>query len=373
MLKFLEAVLILSGMIIGVGMFSIPFSFVQAGFWLGTAELVVLSAVMAIFHLLYGEVILGTEGFHRLPGYVRTYLGKWAVAIAWLSASFGIFGTLLVYLIVGSIFLASALGHFGLSAQDWMFAVLIALLGAGITFFSLKKEALINGVLTAVLVGFIIFLSLNLLPKVNFDNLGGVNFSEAFFPYGILLFALSGGVAIPDLVTLLGKNRSRVRLAIIIGTLVPAAVYFIFSLAVVGISGAETSEEAISGLMGLNGDVIIFWGSIIGLMAVFTSFIVLEKSFQALLKLDLGLPKFISWLIASFGALLFYFLGFKDFIAVIGIIGALAVGADSALILAMHKRAAFGKEFRLPLLSLIWRVSLYALILAGVLYELFAG
>ena len=40
---FFEAVLMLAGMIIGVGMFAIPFSFAAAGFWLGAAELAVLA------------------------------------------------------------------------------------------------------------------------------------------------------------------------------------------------------------------------------------------------------------------------------------------------------------------------------------------
>ena len=370
MIKFVEAVLILSGMIIGVGMFGIPFSFVRAGFWLGTLELLVLSAAIVLFHLLYGEIVLKTGELHRLPGYIRIHLGPRFAGLAWVSAIFGILGTLLVYIIVGSLFLKSALGYFDVAASELTLAAFLASAGAVVTIFPLKREAFINGILTAFLIVFIIFFGVYLFPKINPENISGFNLGAAPLPYGVLLFALSGGVVIPDLITLLGRDKKRSRLAIVLGTLIPAALYFLFALAVVGVSGAATSQEAIAGLKGIAGAKIILFGSVAGLLAVFTSFIVLAKSFQALLTLDFGLPGFFSWLIASFGGLFLYFFGFKDFIAVIGAIGAVAVGADSALIIAAHKRAALGKEFRLPFWSLVWRISLYALILTGVIYEL---
>ena len=107
MIRFLEGVFVLSGMIIGVGMFAIPFSFAAAGFWLGAAELVVLTCIVVILHLLYGEIVLATPEFHRMPGYVRVYLGRRAETVSWASTIFGITGTLLAYLIAGSLFLHS--------------------------------------------------------------------------------------------------------------------------------------------------------------------------------------------------------------------------------------------------------------------------
>ena len=74
MSKEIQAVLMLSGMIIGVGMFAIPFSFSTAGFWLGTLELCVLALAILAVHLCYAEVVLHTNERHRLPGYVRRYM-----------------------------------------------------------------------------------------------------------------------------------------------------------------------------------------------------------------------------------------------------------------------------------------------------------
>src|SRR3989338_1379551 len=234
-MKFLEAVLILSGMIIGVGMFGIPFSFVSVGFWLGALELLVIAGAMTWLHLLYGEVVLKTPQPHRLPGYVRTHLGKHTAWISWASAFFGILGSLLAYIVVGSIFLHAVFQNVWGSSSEFFWAVAVAVLGAIVTLFPLKREAFINGVLTTLLIVFIVVLTLFLFPNVEVKNFSGFKPQNVFVPYGVFLFALAGGVVIPDLITVLGKDRGRARWAIIVGTLVPAILYFLFAFAVVGV------------------------------------------------------------------------------------------------------------------------------------------
>ena len=181
-MKFIEAVLILSGMIIGAGMFAIPFSFARAGFFVGLVELVALTGVVVVLHRAYGDVVLATASSHRLPGYVRMYLGRRFAAVAHLSAFFGISGTLLAYVVLGGHFLHSLVQS--VSATTWTFVFLTA--GALITFLPRRREALINGALTAALIVFIFGLSIWLIPRVDTNNFSGINLDEAFAPYGVL-------------------------------------------------------------------------------------------------------------------------------------------------------------------------------------------
>lgn len=370
MMKFFGAVLILSGMIIGVGMFGIPFSFVKAGFWLGAAELLILSGVVLVFHLLYGEIVLKTPEKHRLPGYIKIYLGGTAARFAWASALFGITGTLLAYLVLGSVFLRNIFMALPEISEFW-WALILASAGGAVTFFSLKKEALINGVVTLLLVFLILFLSFLLLPQVKSANLQGLDFKNVFLPYGVLLFALSGGVVIPDLVTFLGGGQGRVRAAIGLGTLLPAILYFLFALAVVGVLGSQVSPEAIQSLAGVGIPNLVLAGSLIGFLAVFTSLLVLSSSFQALLELDLKLPKRLAWLLGSLLPLAFYFLGFKNFIAIIGAVGAIAVGVDSALIVASYLRLKKKEGYDLGWFSYLWSWGIYTMIVVGAVYYIY--
>ena len=274
----------LSGMIIGVGMFAIPYSFASAGFWLGATELVILAGVVTLLHLLYLWLVMATPASHRLPGYITLYLGSRAGAVAWFSALFGISGTLLAYVLLGSQFLSSILSPILGNGGATSFAIVIVGVGSLITLYPLKKGALINGILTAVLVVFIVTLAAALMPHVETANLEGFDPSRAFVPYGVLLFALSGAVVIPDVIAIINRDRRKAARVIILGTLVPALIYGLFAVAIVGVFGRAVAPDTISGLGRFGGGIVVL-GGIIGFLAVFTSYLALNSSFQELLRL----------------------------------------------------------------------------------------
>jgi len=370
-MKLLQAILILSGMIIGVGMFGIPFSFMQAGFWLGMLELVIIAGVVTALHLLYGEIVLHTGPLHRLPGYIKVHLGDRASLIAWGSALFGIIGTLLAYIVLGSLFLGHLLAAVGIDGTGIAVWVMVTS-GAAITFIPLKRGVLINGALTAVLIGLLVFLVIELAPGIRPEKLEGFFPAQFFAPYGVLLFALSGGVVIPDLITFLGKERHRARRAIALGTLIPAALYGVFALAVVGVAGTGVSEDAIQGLLPFAGSRVVLLGNLIGFLAVFTSYIVLGASFQALLRIDFRLPRLSAWFAASAAPLLLYLLGFNSFLPIIGAVGAGAVGVDGTLLVIAYHRMQQERGVRRALPGLVGEIVLAVTILAGVGYTLYS-
>ncbi len=346
-MPFIEAVLTLAGMIIGVGMFAIPFSFVRAGFWLGAAELALLALVVLWFHLLYGDIVLATPSFHRMPGYIRMYLGRRAAVLSWFSTMLGSFGALLAYLAAGALFLHTIAAPVFPDATMFFWASALAVAGAVVNFFSLKKASAINAVLSFLLIAFIILLSAWLLPRISLDRLSPPQWTNLFVPYGVLLFALTGGSVIPDVITLLGRRRAASRAAIAAGSLMPAALYFLFALAVVGVAGAGTSEEAIAGLGRAVGPGIAWWGSIIGLLAVFTSLVALAENMGALFRLDLGVPDLAAWAMIAGVPYLLYLGGLQNFIVIISIVGVLGFGIDALLIVLAHRvlrRGACGRR-----------------------------
>lgn len=370
MIKFIEAVLIFSGMIIGVGMFAIPFSFVQSGFLLGMIELAILTGVVMLLHILYGELVVEIPQFHRMPGYMLSYLGKRASYLAWFSAIFGIVGALLAYTVVDGLFLHNTFRALLPGIGEFHWALFSVAAGAVLTSFSLKKEALIGGFLAILEIGIIVFLSVSLLPYFEVMNLGGGFHAENILvPYGVLLFSLSGGVIIPDIVEILGRRRKTVRLAILVGTFIPALLYAFFAFAVVGAAGGAVSEEALRSLIPIVGEKIVIIGSIAGFLAVFTSFIALNLSFQALLRLDFGLGKILSWFIASSAPLFLYLLGFHAFISIIAILGAIGIGVDSTLILLSYRRLEKLRGVPPSFFSYAWKCALFVLIVSGIFYE----
>lgn len=356
-------------MIIGVGMFAIPFSFVQSGFLPGAIELIVLSCAVTMLHLLYGEIVLATPEFHRMPGYIRAYLGRGATKISWASTLFGTIGTLLAYLVVGSLFVQTVFGPVGAGTHINIFAIGLVCIVGLITFFPLKKESAINSVLTVFEIAFIALLSLLLLPNISLPNFSAMRARDLFAPYGVLLFALSGAGVIPDVVTVLGRNKKMVRIAIITGSLIPAALYLLFAFAVVGVSGVGTSTEAIVGLQRTFGNNIALWASAVGFLAVLTSFVALSANFQALLSLDLAMPRRFAWLAASAIPFVLYLAGFQNFIAIISIVGVVAFGVDAILFLLMG-RSVRRMQGQKSTLASITGFAILAVLLVGVFAEL---
>lgn len=377
-IKLLGGIFMLAGMIIGAGMFAIPFSFAHAGFWLGTAELLFLGVAVVLVHLSYADVVIKTPEMHRLPGYAGFYLGSWARALASGSMILSAVGTLLVYLLLGARFAGEALriSGFGapagsVGAPDLLIVLLFMGIGAAITYFPIRGEALMNGILTALLIGFIGFLVYLLFPSIHPSAIGGWEWRNGFIPYGILLFALWGGVMIPDIATFFSKNSFQTRTAVIAGSTLPIIVYFLFSLAVVGVSGDLTSQEALGGLAGRVREEVILLGSIIGFLAVLTSFIALEKTFQAMLELDLGVPRLVAWVGANSVPLLLYLFGFIDFIAVIAIVGGVAIGIDVLVILTLHYAMKKVQGVSFSWFGIAARGMLFCVVLVGIVYRLF--
>ncbi len=373
-MKFLKAVLILSGLIIGAGMFAIPYSFAQAGFWLSITEFIILSGFVLFLHIIYSEIVLHTEQQHRLPGYIKTYLGNNAYCFTTFSSLFGVTGTLLIYSILGSSFITNILKIVGWESvsnlQPIIIISILSLLVGVITLFSLDKEALINGLLTFLLIGFIIFLIVRLLPNIQITNFTPSNFNNVFLLYGVLLFALNGVTAVPEVITILNKNKRLTRWAIILGSLIPALLYFLFSLSMVGNYGAATSQDAISGLSNLNNKSMLIIGNMVGLLSILTSFIVLSLNMQSLLVLDLKFNKKIAWLLVSFSTIFLYTIGLNDFIKIMSFVGTIFGGIDTLLLVGCFYKIKTQNGNKLSWWSYSWKIAVITLIIVGIIGSL---
>jgi amino acid permease len=335
----LEAFFLLVGTIVGVGMFGIPFVFAKAGFLTGLLDLVVLTVAVVIVHLAYTDVVLRTGTAHRLPGYVRSYFGAGAGFLSLASYIFGLSGSLLAYIVLGGLFLQSLFIWIlpTIPATTGIFVFYI--LGVGVMLRGVRFEGAANGILTILLIGAIIFFGVSLLPHATGSFLTEFHITGLFIPYGVLLFSLAGAAIIPDMRLLLGRERrGLLRRVVLLGTIISAGLYFLFAVAVVGITGISTTPDALLGITHTIGGGYLLAGTLIGFLAAITSFIPLGTVFHGVLNQDAGLPTKAAWLVVVGVPPLLWAVGFQDFIQIVSIIGAFGIGLDSIFILAMHQR-----------------------------------
>ncbi len=368
----IEAALLLVGTIVGVGMFGIPFVFARAGFLLAAIELCIVAAAVAVVHLAYAEVALRTDAVHRLPGYVARYMPslRW---VSRLSHLFGLSGALLAYIVLGGFFFGQLLHAFFPVIPSAIGPAAFYLIGMAVVGGSIRLGGLLNGILTIGLVAVTLVLVGMLVPNVSVASLTTWNPALAAVPYGVLLFAMAGMAVIPDARRLLGPKAGRLGRLVLFGTLGAAALYLLFAFGVVGATGAATTPDAISGLAIRFGPEYLLVGGFVAFLAAITSFIGLGIVFESMLSLDFGVRPVAATVLTAAVPAVLYTLGLHDFIRIIGLVGAVAIGLDSIMVLGIHRRAVVQgerePEFRLRIPAAI-RWGLILLFILGMAAEL---
>jgi amino acid permease len=337
--KFFLALAVLIGTIVGAGIFGIPYVISKSGILSGLFYFFILGIAVLILHLIFGEIVLRTEERCRFSGYAQKYLGNNGKILATISIIIGITGTLLAYIIIGGNFLKIILSpvinlsSFHLSLIFWL--VLVYFVFHGIKIIA-PIEVFTNSAFFIVMIVVFSFL----LPKFNIQNFDLLNLKNFFLPYGVIMFALTGFAAIPEIADILKtpEERKSLKKVIITSSVASIILYLLFSLAVTGVSGGETSGEALSGLVPFLGQRIITLGALFGAITIADSFLIICLYFKNTLICDYHFSRNIAFFIASFLPLIL-FLKFQNFTQIIGFVGTILGTIEGIIILLILKKA----------------------------------
>jgi amino acid permease len=348
---FLESVMILTGIIIGAGVFVLPY----VGYFSGLISIIfwlILSFfIITYLHLAFGEIVLKTDKEHRLIGYANYYLGKKAKYLISLTTFFTFSFSLLIYLLLSAQFLNNLLEPYISLPFPYLFFSLWFILNLMTLFPSQEKVASLNFLFSFLILFIFFFIILFYYPYFQFHNLNFFPIKDSsyflnyllkiFLPYGIAFFALNGMAGVPELLKNFKKRNlpfKKAKEAIILGTILPLIFYFSFILFVDGICGKNVSKEAINCLKDFLGYKIVFLGSCIGLLAVITSYIVFSLYLKNTFLKDFNFPKSLAQALIIFGPLIFYLLNLKNIISLVSFLGGLVGGMEGLMILFIFKK-----------------------------------
>ena len=370
--KFRHAAALLVGTMVGVGIYGIPFAFAKAGFAVGAGWLLLLAVLLALVYLLLAELTLSTDGRHQLTGYAHIWLGAWGRRLMTFAQMLTIYGALLAYLIVFGEFAHNALSRFfAVDSQTYSY-----IFAGGWSLMWLTRLRTIAAVESWLIAAYVLFIGI--LAALSAGHIEPANFATVephfwFLPYGVLLFALGGATAVPLQREILAGRERLMRPAILWAVGLTALLYLIFAAAVVGVSGELTSPESLDGLSGFMGAPVIVLGSLLGMLTISTSYIALGTALFETFRLDYRLRPASSWLLVLVPPVVFFWSGLRNFIDVIGLVGAVAGGLQGVLLLAAYLRARHVRlrepEFRMRIpAAAVWALML--LFALGVGYEL---
>ncbi|QQG42607.1 MAG: hypothetical protein HYW15_00040 [Candidatus Giovannonibacteria bacterium] len=367
-----EAVGVFGGMIIGSGMFALPYAVSVSGLWASLiAAGLALFAVMSI-HLAYGEIVVNTEKRHRLPGYVRAYLGKFAGNLNKAGQIIFFNATLLIYAVLGGIFLSTIFG----GSSFWWTLFFLTASALILLFENIEGIGFLNFILTMPMILAILFISFLAFGKGGVANIpiyGG----DPFFVFGVFVFALTGLSVIPDAYDIFifrnVEGKKPLKKVIILGTIIPLILYAIFIVAALMAVDGLVSEDAISSLEGVLGRSAVLLGAIVGFLAVFTSFLVLAYDLKQIYRLDVGISKINAWILSVVVPAAFFLFGLTDFVKIISIVGGIFIALDSFFIIfILHKMRKLGiAEERFLPFGALQKTALFLIFAASILYEIF--
>ncbi len=373
--KFISGAQSLIGAVIGVGIFGLPYIFSQAGYAIGLTHLIVIGAVSLTIVLAYAEIVLHANGHHRLSGNVEGFLGHFWGHVTSISLFAANWGAMLAYIILGGEFLhALTAWFFGGSVlifQFVFFAICAAILIGGLGFVSRTES-----IFVFILIALLIIIIGGSAPYVDVSNLMTIEPALAFAPFGVVFFAFGGTATVPEMKAILGRHKRLLKKAILLAFGVITAVYVLFTAAVVSVTGNDTTEEAILGLGDYLGDWAVIVGSLIGLFAVFTSFLILGVQVMDTAIYDYKARYMTGWAWAIAAPFILFIVGARDFIGVIGFTGGVFGVIIGLVVVSMYKKAkksalATKRRFTIPnwLLNVVIVILLLGMVstIAGVL------
>ncbi len=329
--------LMLASLIIGAGMFSLPYVFALSGTVAGIFYLVVCAALAGTIHLMYGRVVKESPG-KWFAGHAEEFLGKRMKTAALLINGVGTAVTLTIYLVISYSFASLILP--GISENTVMFffwAIGSLAIALGVKKISGTDE-LMTAIMAVIIIGIAIYGIFYGDTAFVFKNFGG--FGNILLPFGPALFAMSGRAGIASIFKTMSsgeEKESNFKKAVIFGTVLPAVLYTLFVAGIFMLSSSGVAKDAVSGLYTLPQPAIVLLG-LLGMLAIITSYIFIGIEFKGILKTDLKLPGYLALIIVVGVAPFLIFCGLSDLVKLIAAAGGIFISAESILVVFMWQK-----------------------------------
>lgn len=330
--KFWSTTFTLTGTIIGAGILGLPYVISRVGILIGIIMIILLGLLVLYIKLCLGEITLRTKGDHQLPGYAKKYLGIWGERIMFFSITFGVYISLIAYLIGEGESLSLFLT--GSSSYAIYFVFGFWLLMSLLLHQGLKGLRKIEtwGVLAIIII--ILSIAIYYFPSINFSNYAYSYPTNIMFPFGVIIFAFLGFACIPELRIEIKGSKKNLKKAIIIGVAIPMILYITFCSVFIGVLGQNITEVA----------TLSFGNGIklLGIFTMLTSYFVLTFSLKDIYDFDLHMKHF-DFIFVSLLPLLFYLILYAfnmlNFIKILGIGGTISGGFTAIIALVMHLKS----------------------------------
>ncbi len=367
-LTFFQTAALAVGSVVGAGYLGIPYVVSRVGLPVGLILIVGVGLLVLVQFLGVGEMTLRTSGRHQLVGYVGRYLGENWQKFALFVIVFETYGVLTAFIVAEGQVLAALFG-----GPAFFYSLLFFAVMSVIVYFGLRLVERVDLLLTLLAGAVVIGLAFMGWSRIRFAEFMQTDWSGLLPAYGVVLFSFLGVAAVPQMrMALFGRERLLLR-AIVVGCLIPIALYILFTIAVLGVSGSSVTQIATIGLGQILGPAVMIVGNALAALTMTTAYLGGALALKQTFLYDYHYRHVEAWLLTITVPIALFTFGLHNFIGIISFVGAVLGGLLGIILVLAWWRAVKSGD-RQPEYSVSGKKflggALVAVFLLGIVYSL---
>lgn len=235
--KLIGGILLITGTSIGAGMLGLPIAAAQLGFMGATILLFVCWFMMLSCAFLILEVNLWLPRQNNLISMAKATIGPFGQIVAWTSYLLLLYSLLCAYIAGGSDLFHNLLIMAGFNIPVWIAAIFFTLLFGSVVYLGISSVDKANRILITIKFVTFFMVIFFLIPFITPKQFMEGNLYNITSVSAITVTATAFGWAtlIPSLRVYFKDDRRQLKIAIIVGSILPLICYVIWDAAIMGV------------------------------------------------------------------------------------------------------------------------------------------
>lgn len=235
--KLLGCILLIVGTSIGAGMLALPIASAQLGFFGSLVLLFICWAIMTTSAFLILEVNLWLPQNSNLVSMAKATIGPIGQLIAWVAYLLLLYTLLSAYISGGSELFRNLISATGYHFPAWLSSILFTVFFGAIVFLGIRSVDYVNRGLMSVKFFAYFILIILLIPFIATANWFGGKLVAMTNAQAIMVTITSFGFAtiVPSMRIYFDSNVQKLRLAILLGSIIPLICYIFWDAAIMGV------------------------------------------------------------------------------------------------------------------------------------------
>ena len=363
-LTFWEGAGIIVGHGVGSGVLAVPYLASRNSWQSFVLIIVVAYLVNLILHYMIAELSLNNGGGQFITIFENElFKGKIGKYLSW--CAFAIMGFSVIVNIAGFISGGGAVFSSWFGLPVWASQLLYFIICSLVVYSGMKAVGVFEKISVFSMLGvvFILFFSVMRGEKEALPS-HFVAQSNILPLYGMVAFALSAVMSVPQVVKGFDGNPRKIKASIAAGTLINVLLIVVITfMTLVGSGSSITQDGALVDLSRKLGGWVGIIGYIFSLLALSTSFWANSLNLRDIVSEKTGLSRKKSWIAATMPCLILALLGLEGFVGFTRISGVIQVITGIGVIFAYHlSRKRIGKS---PICSFFGTLPFQILVVVG--------